>query len=124
MKKLFARTHEWIEQIKEDIFILGISEHAQDALGDVVFLEMEASDKDFAKGEEIGVIESVKAASGLFAPVSGKIIEVNEELIDAPELVNEDCYGKGWICKISSPEANKLNDLLSESAYLQFVKEN
>lgn len=96
----YAESHEWVLDNGDGTVTVGISDHAQEALGDVVFVELPEVGQTLAKGDEFGVIESVKAASDLYAPVNGEIIEVNEDLEDAPENVNESPYEDGWIMKI------------------------
>ncbi len=112
----YLATHEWA-RLEDDIVIVGISDHAQDALGDVVFVELPEADAACAAGDEIAVVESVKAASDIYAPVSGTIIATNEALEDAPELVNESPYGDGWFFKIRPDNPADLDSLLSPTDY-------
>ena len=118
----YLATHEWAKS-EGDVVIVGISDHAQDALGDVVFVELPEVDATFAAGDEVAVVESVKAASDVYAPVGGTVIEVNEGLEDAPELVNESPYGEGWFFKLRVEDAGELDNLLSAADY-QTVCEN
>ena len=115
----YTKTHEWIRR-EGDIATIGITDHAQDELGDVVFIELPDEGATFSAGDSFGVIESVKAVSDLYAPVGGEVVEVNEALNDAPEKVNEDPYGNGWMIKLrTSDEAN----LLSAEEYEEHLEE-
>ncbi|WP_311948037.1 glycine cleavage system protein GcvH [Halomonas piscis] len=96
----YAESHEWVQDNGDGTVTVGISDHAQESLGDVVFVELPEVGQALAKGDEFGVIESVKAASDLYAPISGEVVEVNEDLEDAPESVNESPYEDGWIMKV------------------------
>ena len=113
----YSKTHEWLRAQDDDIAIVGITQHAQELLGDIVFVELPDVDVDVHSSDEAGVIESVKAASDIYAPVSGQIIEVNEELVDSPSLVNSDPYGDGWIMKIKMSDPSELDDLLDADTY-------
>jgi glycine cleavage system H protein len=113
----YADSHEWVLDNQDGTATVGISDHAQEALGDVVFVELPEVGNTLAKGDEFGVIESVKAASDLYAPVSGEVIEVNEALEDAPETVNESPYEDGWIMKVRLEDTQELDDLLDADAY-------
>ncbi|RCV86625.1 glycine cleavage system protein GcvH [Billgrantia montanilacus] len=110
-------SHEWVLDNGDGTVTIGITDHAQEALGDVVFVELPDVGRTLAKGDEFGVIESVKAASDLYAPVAGEIIEVNETLEDAPETVNEAPYEGGWIMKVRIEDTASLEDLLDADAY-------
>lgn len=120
----YAKTHEWV-RIEDDIAIVGISDAAQDLLSDVVFVELPDIGDEVTAGDAVAVVESVKAAEDVNAPVSGLVIEINEELIDAPELVNNDPYGS-WFFKVrpSSSIKNELGRLMSPEEYADFVEEN
>lgn len=120
---LYTEDHEWV-QMEGDIATIGISDFAQDQLGDVVFVDLPEVGKVFDQGDEAAVVESVKAASEVFAPVSGEVIEVNEALADNPALVNEDAEGDGWFFKIRITDADELDALMSARDYKRFVKEN
>ncbi|NOG32020.1 glycine cleavage system protein GcvH [Halomonas sp. TBZ9] len=111
----YAPSHEWVLDNQDGTVTIGITDHAQEALGDVVFVELPEVGNTLSKGEEFGVIESVKAASDLYAPVNGKVIEVNEELEDSPETVNESPYENGWIMKVRLDSS--IDDLLDAEAY-------
>ena len=115
----YTRTHEWVRR-EGDTATVGITEHAQDELGDVVFIELPEEGASFGTGDAFGTIESVKAVSDLYAPVGGEVVEVNEALNDAPEKVNEDPYGEGWIIRLRvSGEGN----LLSAEEYEKVLEE-
>ncbi|RBI69261.1 glycine cleavage system protein GcvH [Vreelandella sulfidaeris] len=112
----YAESHEWVLDNKDGTVTVGITDHAQQALGDVVFVELPEVGTELSKGQEFGVIESVKAASDLYSPVNGEVIEVNESLEDAPETVNEAPYQGGWIMKVRL-DGNSLGGLLDADAY-------
>ncbi len=116
----YTEDHEWIK-LDGDIATIGISVHAAEQLGDVVYVELPSSGKTFKKGDAIAVVESVKAASDVYAPVSGEIIEANSELEGAPQTVNEDAEGAGWFAKIKVSNASELDGLMDEAAYREFV---
>ena len=115
----FAETHEWVKK-DGDVATVGITEYAQSQLGDVIYLELPAVGQQLEASARLGVIESVKAASDLYSPVSGEISQVNQDLKDHPEYVNEDPYGKGWLIKLRSVKDNP--KLLDQAAYDRFVK--
>lgn len=112
----YAASHEWA-RLDGDVVTVGITDHAQDALGDLVFVELPTVGDVVSAGQEAGVVESVKAASDIYAPVSGEIIAVNEALIDAPEIVNTEPYAGGWLYQIKVTDAAELDELLSAEAY-------
>ena len=114
----YLETHEWAK-LEDGVIVVGISDHAQDALGDVVFVELPDIDAAFTAGDEAAVVESVKAASDVYAPVSGRVIAVNEALEDSPELVNESPYGDGWFFKLQADDPTELENLLDSQAYQQ-----
>lgn len=115
----YTKSHEWV-RTEDDTATIGITDHAQEELGDVVFVELPAEGDTFEAGEAFGSVESVKAVSDLYAPVGGEVVEVNSALEDAPEKINEDPYGEGWIVKLrTSGEA----DLLSPEEYERVVEE-
>ncbi|MDX1583003.1 MAG: glycine cleavage system protein GcvH [Thermoanaerobaculia bacterium] len=117
----FAKSHEYVS-VEGDVVVIGISDYAQSELGDVVFVELPQEGSDLEKGEEFGSIESVKAVSELFAPVSGEIIEVNDDLSDSPELVNSSPYEDGWMLKVKMTDENDLDDLMDEEQYKEYVE--
>jgi glycine cleavage system H protein len=121
----YAKTHEWVRvegsPAGGQVAVVGISDHAQRELTDIVYVEPPAVGTQVEAGKECAVVESVKAASDLYAPVSGEVTAANEELSSAPELVNEDPYGKGWIFKIKMSDPGEANDLLSAEDYAHHV---
>ena len=119
----FSEDHEWVELKGDDLVVIGITDFAQEQLGDLVYVELPEAGDECSRGENISVIESVKAASDLVAPVSGTIIEVNSRLEDEPELVTEDSMGEGWFIKVKLSNTSELDDLMDESAYNSFIEE-
>ena len=113
----YTKDHEWVKQLEDGSYLVGITHHAQDSLGDVTFVELPEVGAMFDENQVFGVVESVKAASDLFMPISGKVIERNDELADFPEKVNQDPYGDGWMLKISTSEGSNLNHLLDSQSY-------
>ena len=120
MSRYYTEDHEWVE-VDGDIGTVGISEYAQGQLGDIVFVETPDEGREVGKGDEAAVVESVKAASDVYSPVSGTVIEGNAELADTPELVNEDPEGDGWFFKLTLSDVSELEELMNESAYAEFV---
>jgi glycine cleavage system H protein len=118
----YSLEDEWARP-EDDRIVVGITDYAQQQLGDIVFLELPAVGATVAKGDAFGVIESVKAASDLYAPVSGEVVDVNTELVDRPETVNEDCYGEGWLCAIAPDDDEEMDTLLDASAYRNHINE-
>ncbi len=112
----YTTDHEWTRN-EDGIITIGISDFAQGELGDIIFVELPEIGQEFDKGDPFGTIEAVKTVADLFAPVTGKIVEVNESLEDAPESVNGDCYGAGWIIKMKYSDPNELDDLISAADY-------
>jgi glycine cleavage system H protein len=119
---LYTKDHEWIKLEGEE-GIIGITDYAQDKLGDIVFLEIKEVGTKVKQFEEIGTIESVKAASDIYSPVTGEIIQVNSEVIDTPEIINKDPYLKGWMAKIKIEDKNELNNLLKPDDYKKLIGE-
>lgn len=115
----YARSHEWARAEPDGMVVVGISDHAQDALGDIVYVELPEIGVGVEGGEEAGVVESVKAASDIYAPVAGTIVAVNSALEDAPETVNQDPYGDGWFFRIRARDATDLDKLLDADAYAE-----
>ena len=113
----YVASHEWLKLEDDGIITVGITDHAQDLLGDVVFVELPEVGRTVSADEEIAVVESVKAASDVYAPIAGEIIEINDELVDSPELANEDPYGKAWFFKIKPANVADYDDLLSAEEY-------
>jgi glycine cleavage system H protein len=116
----FTKDHEWV-RLEGDVATVGISKHAADALGDVVFVETPDAGKSVSKGDSFAVVESVKAASDVYAPVSGEVIEGNAALAAAPETVNADPEGDGWFAKIKVSDASQLDALMDRAAYDQYL---
>jgi|SRR5690625_3018684 len=117
----YAATHEWVRDEGDGIVSIGITDHAQDALGDVVFVELPEMGATLSVGDEAGVVESVKAASDIYAPVSGEVVEVNTVLEDEPETVNNSPYGDGWFYKLRISDPSELEDLLDAEGYQESV---
>jgi glycine cleavage system H protein len=120
----YATSHEWTRNEGDGTVTVGISEHAQGLLGDMVFVDLPDVGDEVSAGDDICVAESVKAASDIYAPVSGEIVEVNEELEDAPELVNSDAFGEGWLFKIKVSDASELDNLLDAEGYANSIDED
>ncbi len=120
----FAESHEWVRDNGDGTVTIGISEHAQEMLGDVVFVELPEVDAEIDAGDSFSLVESVKAASDIYAPVTGVVIEVNEELSDSPELINEEPYEGGWIVKVKMSEPSELDDLKDAEDYLSSIEED
>lgn len=115
----YASSHEWVEDNGDGTVTVGITDHAQAALGDLVFVEVPEVGDTFDAGDAFAVVESVKAASDVYAPVSGEVIASNEDLADAPEIVNDQPYSDGWIAKIKMEDAAELEDLMDAEAYTE-----
>ena len=120
-KFYYTEEHEWLKVEEGNIAVVGITDHAQDSLGDIVFLEMPKEGEDFTQGDEIGVIESVKTVSNLYIPVSGSIIEVNSDVVEDPAFVNSSPYDEGWLVRIEMTEPSELEDLLSADDYTELI---
>lgn len=114
----YASTHEWA-RLHDGSVVVGISDHAQDALGDVVYVELPEAGQEVQAGEEVAVVESVKAASDVYAPVGGTVAAVNEALADGPEIVNQDPYGDGWFFRMEPHDESQLDELLNADAYTE-----
>ena len=117
----FTKSHEWVRVLPEGIAEVGISDHAQQALGDLVFVEVPEAGRKVAVGDASAVVESVKAASDVYAPVSGEVVEGNAALAETPELINQDCYGGGWLMRIRLGNSAELDLLLDAKAYEQLL---
>ncbi|MCY4314327.1 MAG: glycine cleavage system protein GcvH, partial [Gammaproteobacteria bacterium] len=122
MKTRYTEEHEWVTQ-NDDLFTIGITDYAQDQLGDIVFVQLPDTDSEVNKGEELSVIESVKAAGEIKSPITGIVLEVNEALDGEPELVNESAEDSGWICKIKCPDHREFNSLMDAHQYQSFLRE-
>ncbi len=121
MSLYFTRDHEWI-RVEGDVATVGISDHAQEALGDIVFAEVPEAGRTLAKGQEAAVVESVKAASDVYAPVGGEVVEGNAALGDDPELINRDPEGEGWFFKLRLADPGEVDGLMDEAAYREWVQ--
>lgn len=118
----YAKTHEWIRQEEDGTLTVGITDHAQELLGDLVFVELPDPARTVEAGEECAVVESVKAASDIYSPVAGEILEVNEVLRDTPELINSDPYGDGWILRMQPSSEDDAEELLDAAAYTELAE--
>jgi glycine cleavage system H protein len=116
----YTKEHEWVF-VEDSIGTIGVTDYAQGELGDVVYVDIDPALSEIKKGESIGTIEAVKTVSDIFAPYSGKVIEINNEVKDSPEIVNTDPYGKGWMIKIEISNPEDLEDLLDASAYQALI---
>lgn len=119
---LYTESHEWVRK-EGDVYAYGITDHAQHELSDIVFIDLPGVGDSFDKGDAIGVVESVKAASDLYLPAAGEIVEINEALQDAPEVINSDPYGEGWIVKFKVTAPADLESLMDAAAYATFSGE-
>ncbi len=117
----YTKDHEWA-RIEGDTVVIGINDYAQDQLGEVVFVELPEIGDSFEKGDEFGTVESVKAVSEIYMPLSGEVLEANGSLEDSPELVNSDPYGGGWIIKIKPSDLSEMDQLMDKTAYLAMLK--
>ncbi|THB79694.1 MAG: glycine cleavage system protein GcvH [Desulfobacteraceae bacterium] len=117
----YTKDHEWAKQTGDTIRI-GINDYAQDQLGEIVFVEMPEVGDTFSKEDEFGSVESVKAVSEMYIPISGEIVAVNEALEDAPELVNQSCYDEGWIIEVKPDDLSELDELMDKGAYFDMLK--
>lgn len=119
----FADSHEWVRDNGDGTVTIGISEHAQEMLGDVVFVDLPEVEDEVEAGESFSLVESVKAASDIYAPITGEIVEINEELEDSPELINEEPYEGGWIVKVKMSDVSELDNLKDADEYLNSIEE-
>ncbi|MEZ5932875.1 MAG: glycine cleavage system protein GcvH [Alphaproteobacteria bacterium] len=120
-KILYTKEHEWLS-VDGDVATVGISDHAQEQLGEIVFVDLPDAGKALSKGDDMAVVESVKAASDVYAPVSGEVVEANDTLGDEPAQVNESPEDKGWFCKIRISDKSELDDLMDADAYKNFLE--
>ncbi len=119
----YTKEHEWV-RIKGNKAIIGITDHAQSELGDITFIELPSTGSQIRKSESIATVESVKAASDIYAPLSGKITAINQALEDAPETINQSPYDKGWVCHITIDDSAEEENLMSASQYEEYLKES
>lgn len=117
----YTKSHEWVEVGDDGVITMGITDHAQELLGDLVYVEPPEVGTETEAGEPCGVVESVKAASDIYAPVTGEVVESNEELGDTPETINNDAYADGWICKIKMSNPSELDEMMSAAEYSEFA---
>lgn len=120
---LYTAEHEWLRREEDGSVTIGITDHAQGALGDLVYVELPELEQDLENGGEMAVVESVKAASDVYAPLTGTVVAINEELADDPEKINSDPYGDGWIVRVQPSDSIDEDALMSPDAYQQFVDE-
>jgi glycine cleavage system H protein len=116
----YSKDHEWL-RLEDDFAIVGITDHAQNQLTDIVFVELPEIGKDVEKDGSLATVESVKSVSDVFSPVSGTVVEINQNLVDSPETINNDCYGAGWIAKIKIKEKSEIESLLSADEYKKLI---
>ena len=119
----YLATHEWARLEEDGTVTVGITDHAQDALGDMMYVELPEERQDLSSGDEAGVVESVKAASDIYSPVSGSVVAINELLDDEPEKVNQDPYGDGWFFKVEPTDVGELEEMLDADAYTEVCEE-
>ena len=117
----YTKTHEWVRRESDDTVTVGITDHAQNLLGDMVYVETPEVGTNYGEGDDCAVVESVKAASDVYCPISGEVIEVNETLADAPEIINKDPFGDGWLFKLQPEDVEHLEELLDAEAYTKLV---
>jgi glycine cleavage system H protein len=120
----YAESHEWVSQEEEGVVKVGISDHAQEQLGDLVFVELPEEGDTVSRGDACSVVESVKAASDIYSPVSGEVVVVNEALADTPEIVNNDPYGDGWLFSVKLDDPGELDELMDAEAYKEHLAED
>jgi len=119
----YATTHEWVRPEGDGVFTVGITEHAQELLGDMVFVDLPDVGDQVSTGDDVAVAESVKAASDVYTPITGEVVAVNEDLEDSPELVNSDAFGDGWLFKIKADDASEVDGLLDAEGYQNSIDE-
>jgi glycine cleavage system H protein len=118
----YTKEHEWVKQVGGSV-IIGVTDYAQDSLGDIVYVELPQEGADVTKDEPFGVVESVKAVSDLYSPVTGTVLEVNDSIVDSPEVINDEPYGDAWILKIELSDPSELEGLLSVDEYKSYIEE-
>ncbi len=117
----YTKEHEWAK-LEDDLVVIGITDYAQDALGEIVYIELPSEGDEVIKGNPFGAVESTKSVSDLYAPVNGEVVEVNEALLDSPEAINEDPYGDGWMIKVKPYDVGELQDLMDNDEYTEFIE--
>jgi len=118
----YSKEHEWV-LVEDNVAIIGITEFAQGELGDIVFVELPEVGEKISKDDPFGSLESVKAVSDIFAPISGAVVEINDDLKENPEAINEDPYGDGWMIKVQMTDMDELKDLMSSDDYAEFIEQ-
>ncbi len=118
----YSKEHEWV-RVSGNIATIGITDYAQEQLGEVVFIELPDEGEEFEKDDAFGVVESVKSVNDIYAPVTGKVVEVNDPVVDSPEIANEDPYAEGWMVKVEISNPKEINDLMSAKQYEAYIKE-
>ena len=117
----YSKSHEWVRIEEDGSVTIGITDHAQDLMGDMVFVELPETGNDYGTGDDCAVVESVKAASDIYAPIAGRVTAVNEALADTPEILNSDPYGEGWIYRMQPDDSGELDELMDANAYEELV---
>ena len=117
----YTDEHEWA-RVEDDLVVIGITDYAQDALGEIVYIELPSEGDEITKGDSFGGVESTKSVSDLYAPVSGEVVEVNESLLDSPETINEDPYGDGWLIKVRIHDSDEFDELMDNEQYSEFIE--
>lgn len=117
----YTKTHEWVRTESDGSLTVGITDHAQELLGDMVFVELPETEATYTTGDDCAVIESVKAASDIYCPISGEIISVNESLADTPEIINQDAYDAGWMFKLKPEDSGEVDELLDAASYSELI---
>ncbi|WP_455234733.1 glycine cleavage system protein GcvH [Thiogranum longum] len=118
----YSKSHEWVRVNDDGTVTIGITDHAQDQLGDLVYVEVPEAGRELAAEEACAVVESVKAASDVYAPLAGTVVEANQDLADSPEAVNQDAYGAGWLLKLKPSDSSAVNALMDAAAYREFIE--
>ena len=118
----YLKSHEWVKKQDRNVFSVGLSAYALEQLGDIVYIELPAIGRELKKEETFGVIESVKSAADMYTPISGKIVQVNEDIPDNPDMLSKDAYGAGWLIKVEAADSAELDTLLDAAAYQEFLE--
>lgn len=118
----YSKEHEWV-RITGKIATVGVTDYAQEQLGEIVFVELPEEGEEFSKGDSVGVVESVKSVNDIFTPLSGRVVEQNDPLVDTPEQVNEDCYGEGWMVRLEITDPAEIKELMDAKQYQAYLKE-
>lgn len=120
----YSESHEWAEQLEDGVIRIGVTDHAQEQLGDLVFVELPEEGEAVSRGDACAVVESVKAASDIYSPITGEVVTVNETLADSPETVNNDPYGDGWLFTVRAADDGELDELMDADAYQEHIAED